>query len=141
MARFDTLTAVAAPLAIDNIDTDQIFPARFANRQRQDGNFGIYYLHDRRFDRDGNPRPDFILNDKRLQGAKIVVAAANYACGSGRSGAIFDQIDFGIRAIVAESFGAVFSSVAYKSGILTIQLSRDEVAAIRGNCSPISARR
>lgn len=128
MARFDILTAVAAPLAIDNIDTDQVFPGRFSSRPRKDGNFGVYYLHDRRFDKDGNPIEDFILNDKRLHDVQIIVAGSNYACGSGRAGALFAQVDYGMRAVIADSFGAVFSSVAYKSGILTVQLSHQQVA-------------
>lgn len=135
MAGFETLTAVAAPLALDNLDTDQIFPARFSSKDRRDGKFGTYFLHDLRFDANGDRNPDFILNDKRLGNAKILVASANYACGSGRPGAIFSQVDFGIRAIIAESFGAVFASVAYKSGLLTVQLARAEVALLRDQLS------
>jgi 3-isopropylmalate/(R)-2-methylmalate dehydratase small subunit len=127
MARFDTLTAVAAPLVIDNLDTDQIFPARFSSRNRNDGQFGTYFLHDHRFDETGQARAGFILNDARLAGTRILVASENYACGSGRAGAIFSHVDYGIRAIIAESFGSVFSAVAYKSGLLTIPLARDEI--------------
>ena len=132
MARFDILTAVAAPLAIDNIDTDQVFPARFTSRLRDGGDFGFSYLHDRRFDKNGNPVEDFILNDKRLHDVQIIVAGSNYACGSGRAGALVAQVDYGLRAVIADSFGAVFSSVAYKSGILTVQLSHQQVANLTG---------
>lgn len=131
MAGFETLTAVAAPLGLDNLDTDQIFPARFSAKDRRDGKFGTYFLHDLRFDMNGGRNPEFILNDERLEKTQILVAAANYACGSGRPGAIFSHIDFGIRAIIAESFGAVFSSVAYKFGLLAIQLPRDQVTRLR----------
>jgi 3-isopropylmalate/(R)-2-methylmalate dehydratase small subunit len=135
MAGLQTLTAVAAPLALDNLDTDQIFPARFSSKDRRDGKFGSYFLHDLRFDRSGGRNADFVLNDARLENSKILVASANYACGSGRAGAIFSHVDFGIRAIIAESFGAVFSSVAYKSGLLTVQLARGDVALLRAQLS------
>jgi 3-isopropylmalate/(R)-2-methylmalate dehydratase small subunit len=131
MAGFTTLTAVAAPIAMDNLDTDQIFPARFSSKDRRDGQFGTYFLHDLRFDRYGKPNPDFILNEPKLKTAKILVGASNYACGSGRPGAIFSHVDFGVRAVIAESFGAVFSSIAYKSGLLTIPLPREEVTRLR----------
>jgi 3-isopropylmalate/(R)-2-methylmalate dehydratase small subunit len=131
MARFDTLTAVAAPIAMDKIDTDQVLPGRFQSKSREGGAFGSYFLHDLRFDENGSERPSFILNDKRLRDVQIIVAAENYACGSGRQGAMFAHIDYGIRAIIAESFGPVFSAVAYKSGLLTIQLDREKVAFLR----------
>ena len=135
MAGFEMLTAVAAPLAFDNLDTDQIFPARFSTKDRREGQFGTYFLHDLRFDRSGARISDFILNDERLADTKILVASANYACGSGRPGAVFSHIDFGIRAIIAESFGAVFSSVAYKSGLLTVPLPQEQVSRLRQQLS------
>jgi 3-isopropylmalate/(R)-2-methylmalate dehydratase small subunit len=131
MARFETITAVAAPIAMDKIDTDQVLPSRFQSKRREDGAFGSYFLHDLRFDENGRERANFILNDKRLSDVQIIVAAENYACGSGRVGAIYAHIDYGIRAIIAESFGPVFSAVAYKSGLLTIQLDREKVAFLR----------
>jgi len=131
MQPFETLTAVAAPIAANNVDTDQIFPARFSSKNRLDGQFGTYFLHDRRFDRTGAPITDFILNDPRLQQIGIIVAGANYGAGSGRPGAIFSHLDYGVRAIIAESYGPVFSSAAYKSGLLTIEVGRTEAAALR----------
>jgi len=131
MARFETVTAVAAPIAMDKIDTDQVFPGRFSSKSREGGAFGSYFLHDLRFDENGREKADFILNDKRLSNVQIIVASENYACGSGRAGAIYAHIDYGIRAIIAESFGPVFSAVAYKSGLLTIQLDREQVAFLR----------
>lgn len=133
MAIFDTLTAVAAPLGTDNIDTDQIFPARFSSRRRENGEFGTYFFHDQRYDSEGKENKDFVLNDIRFKGAKIIVGAGNYACGSGRIGAIYAHIDFGIRAVIAESFGPVFPQVAYKSGLLTIQVSKENANSLRGN--------
>lgn len=132
MPGFQTLTAVAAPIVTDDVDTDQIFPSRFTSKNRADGMFGTYFLHDQRFDESGAPRADCILNDERLKDANIIVAAANYACGSARPGAIYSHLDYGIRAVIAESFGPVFPTVAFKSGLLTIQLPKDAVQAIRG---------
>jgi 3-isopropylmalate/(R)-2-methylmalate dehydratase small subunit len=131
MKKLDVLTAVAAPLDMDNIDTDQIFPARFTSKDRKERGYGDYYLHDLRYDENGNARDGFVLNDARLRNAEIIVAAANYACGSARPGAVYAHVDRGIRAIVAESFGPLFSAVAYKSGLLAIRLGSDEVSNLR----------
>lgn len=131
MAGFETLTAAAVPIATDNVDTDQIFPSRFTSKNRDDGGFGRCFLHDWRFDANGRPNEDCLLNDPRLADAKIIVAAANYACGSARPGAIYSHVDHGIQAVIAESFGPVFPTVAFKSGLLTIRLSRDETRRLR----------
>ena len=131
MKGFHRLSAIAAPLNMDTVDTDQIFPARFMGRDRRDRGFGDCFLHDLRFDAEGGPRPDFVLNDPRLRGAGILVAGAGYGIGSGRPGAVLAHLDYGIRAVVAEGFGPVFSAVAYKSGLLTIELDRDTVRALR----------
>ena len=128
---FATLTAVAVPITTDNVDTDQIFPSRFTSKNRADGMYGTYFLHDLRFDANGAPKAGFILNDPRLRGAKIIVASANYACGSARPGAIYSHLDYGIEAIIAESFGPVFPTVAFKSGLLTVQLKREATKQIR----------
>lgn len=131
MAQFETLTAIAAPIVGDNIDTDQIFPSRFISKDRAAGLYGTYFLHDLRFDENGAPRPDFVLNDKRVEGAKIIIAGANYACGSARPGAIYSHLDCGIQAIIAESFGPLFPTVAFKSGLLTIQLPKESARHCR----------
>jgi len=122
---------VAIPIDIDNVDTDQIFPSRFISKRREDGMYGRYFLHDQRFHEDGSERPEFVVNDPRLRDARIIVAAANYACGSARPGAIFAHIDYGIQVIIAESFGPVFPTVSFKSGLLAIQLPRPAVTHIR----------
>jgi len=89
MERFDTLTAVAAPIVLDNVDTDQIFPSRFTVKDRNLEKFGDFFLHDHRFDEMGSEENGFVLNDPRLRDAQIIVASSNYACGSGRAGAVF----------------------------------------------------
>lgn len=131
MSGIRTLTSPAVPLDANNIDTDQIFPTRFTGRPRENGAYARYFLHDQRFDADGEAIPSSPLNDPGLGGAQIVVAAENYACGSARPGAIHAHLDFGIRVIIAASFGPVFGSVAYKSGLLTIQLPSAQVDALR----------
>lgn len=130
MEKFETLTAVAAPILARDVDTDQIFPSRFLSRKRAEGKYGDYLLHDHRFDAEGRPMPGFVLSDERYLKAKVLVAAANYACGSARPGAVFAHVDFGIRAIIAESFGAVFPTVAFKYGVLTAQLAPEHVAEL-----------
>jgi len=132
MSGFEVLTAVAVPFAVDKVDTDRIFPSRFQAKKRADGKFGEYFLHDERFDEKGKKRGDCILNDSRYEGAKIIVAASAYACGSARPPAIYAHLDFGIEVIIAESFGPVFPTVSYKSGLLSIQLPKDEVGYLRG---------
>lgn len=105
MARLEILTAIAAPIAMDKIDTDQVLPGRFQSKRREDGGFGTYFLHDLRFDESGQEKPGFILNDKRLSNVQIIVAAENYACGSGRVGAFYAHIDYGIRALSRRALG------------------------------------
>jgi 3-isopropylmalate/(R)-2-methylmalate dehydratase small subunit len=128
---FEVLKAIAVPIEMDNVDTDQIFPSRFSSKDRADGKYGDYFLHDQRFDKNGQQNKDFILNDVRYRGAKIIVASKNYACGSARPGAIYSHLDYGICAIISESFGPVFPTVAYKSGLLTIQVGKDTAQQIR----------
>jgi 3-isopropylmalate/(R)-2-methylmalate dehydratase small subunit len=130
MQKFETVTAVAAPILARDVDTDQILPSRFLSRNRAEGRYGDFLLHDHRFDAEGRPKPDYVLSDERFRNAKILVAAANYACGSARPGAVFAHLDFGIRAIIAESFGAVFPTVAFKYGLLTAQLAPEHVAEL-----------
>lgn len=131
MAEFESLVAVAAPIALDNIDTDQIFPSRFISKDRRSGMYGNYFLHDLRFDDNGKTKADFVLNEPAVAGAKIIVAAANYACGSARPGAIQSHLDYGIQAIIAESYGPLFPTVAFKAGLLTIQLAKDSCRRVR----------
>ncbi|CAN7346874.1 3-isopropylmalate dehydratase small subunit [Variovorax sp. LjRoot178] len=131
MQKFERLTAVAAPIVARDVDTDQIFPSRFLSRDRAQGKYGDYLLHDHRFDAAGKPKPGYVLSDERLSGAQILVAAANYACGSARPGSVFAHLDFGIRAILAESFGPVFPTVAFKYGLLTAQLAPEHAAELR----------
>lgn len=130
MDRFTTLAAPAAPLALDNVDTDQIIPARFMKRSRAEG-YGPVLLHDLRFDEAGAPRPDFILNAPRHEGAKVLVAGRNFGSGSSREAAVYALWDYGIRCVIAPSFGDIFASNAVKNGLLPARVSEQDAATLQ----------
>jgi 3-isopropylmalate/(R)-2-methylmalate dehydratase small subunit len=130
MQAFTHLRALAAPLEGRNVDTDQIIPARFLKKNR-DELYKTYLFHDLRFDDHGAPRPDFILNRPPFQGAQILVADENFGCGSSREGAVYCLSDFGIRAILAPSFGDIFFNNCLKNGLLPIRLEAKSLAVVR----------
>jgi len=130
MQAFTKLRALAAPLSGRNIDTDQIIPARFLKKNR-DAFYKNYLFHDLRFDEQGAPRPDFILNRPLFCGTQILVADENFGCGSSREGAVYCLSDFGIRAILAPSFGDIFFNNCLKNGLLPIRLEAKSLEAIR----------
>ncbi len=117
MERFTTLDAVACPLGLANVDTDQLIPARFMKRSRADG-YGGFLLHDLRFDTDGAQVAGFVLDDPRCAGARIIVARRNFGTGSSREAAVYALWDYGIRCVIAPSFGDIFASNAVKNGLL-----------------------
>ena len=127
---FTTLTAIAAPLDMPNVDTDQILPARFLRRPR-DERYATYGFHDLRFNPDGTPQPDFILNRPPFDRAGILVAARNFGVGSSREAAVYALLALGIRCVVAESFGDIFFSNALKNGLLPVRLPEPAVTALR----------
>ena len=129
MERFTTLDAIACPLGLADIDTDQLIPARFMSRSRAQG-YGGYLLHDARFDAHGVQRPSFILNDPRYAGAKILVARANFGTGSSREAAVYALWDYGIRCVIATSFGDIFASNAMKNGLLPATISERDLEQI-----------
>jgi len=130
MEKFATLTAVAAPMDRPNIDTDQLLPARFLRRPRDEG-FGDVLFIDQRFDDDGNPRPDFVLNQEPYKEARIIVGDRNFGGGSSREGAPWALLDYGFRCIIASSFGDIFYNNSLKNGLLPVRLPEDAVKAIR----------
>lgn len=130
MQAFTHLRALAAPVQGRNIDTDQIIPARFLKKNR-DAFYKDYLFHDLRFDEHGAPRSDFILNQPLFQDAQILVADENFGCGSSREGAVYCLADFGIRAILAPSFGDIFFNNCLKNGLLPISLDVESVDAVR----------
>jgi 3-isopropylmalate/(R)-2-methylmalate dehydratase small subunit len=121
------LDEVALPIARPNFDTDQILPARYLQKPRAD-NFGHYLFRDLRYRADGSKIPGFVLNQAAYQPSRIVVAEKNFACGSSREHAVWALYDYGVRAVIAPSFGDIFASNASKNGLLTITLPADAVA-------------
>ena len=130
MDRFTTLSAPAAPMALDNVDTDQIIPARFMKRSRAEG-YGPVLLHDLRFDESGAPRPGFVLNTARHAGAKVLVGGRNFGSGSSREAAVYALWDYGIRCVIAPSFGDIFASNAVKNGLLPARVSEEDAATLQ----------
>ena len=129
MTPFTTLTSVVAPLMVANLDTDQIIPARFLRHPRSDG-YGGFLFHDMRFDGDGAETPDFVLNRPAFRGAQILAAGANFGSGSSREGAVFALADFGIRCVIAPSFGQIFYKNCFNNGVLPVRLSEETIRAL-----------
>jgi 3-isopropylmalate/(R)-2-methylmalate dehydratase small subunit len=119
--KFSTLKSTAIPLSIENIDTDQIIPARFLKATTREG-FGENLFRDWRYDGDGNPKSDFVLNDPTYSG-KILVAGKNFGCGSSREHAAWALADFGIRVVVSSFFADIFKNNALNNAVLPITVS------------------
>ncbi len=124
MEAFTTLTAVAAPLDIVNVDTDRIIPARFLRQPRAAG-YHNWLFHDLR------EKGGFVLDRAEYKAAKILVAAENFGCGSSREGAVWALAGAGLRAWIAPSFGDIFFENSFKNGTLPIVLAADRVASLR----------
>lgn len=107
-----------------NVDTDQIVPARYLHRPRREG-YGDVLFHDLRFDENGTERPDFMLNRPDCRNAILLVTGANFGCGSSREHAVWALMDYGIRSVIAPSFGDIFYSNALKNGLLPIVLDTE----------------
>jgi 3-isopropylmalate/(R)-2-methylmalate dehydratase small subunit len=129
MEKFQNIDAVAVPLALPNVDTDQISPARYLQKPRSD-NHANYLFHDVRRGPDGNPDPDFTLNVPAYADARVIVAERNFGCGSSREMAIWGLYDQGFRAMIAPSFGEIFSANGLKNGLLPVVLPGDVVAGL-----------
>jgi 3-isopropylmalate/(R)-2-methylmalate dehydratase small subunit len=130
MEPFKHLDAVAAPMAAPNVDTDQIVPARFLWRKRDDP-WGHLLFHDLRFNDDSSPKPGFVLNVPAYAGARVLVADRNFACGSSREHAVWSLYDYGFRAVIAPSFGDIFFNNSFKNGLLPIVLPSERTVALR----------
>ncbi|MGE0047057.1 MAG: 3-isopropylmalate dehydratase small subunit [Hyphomonadaceae bacterium] len=126
MKPFTTLTAVAAPLPIANIDTDQIIPKQFlATVERTGLAKGLFY--DLRFDGEGKERDGFALNQEAYKNAQILIAGPNFGCGSSREHAPWALDDFGIRVVIASSFADIFYNNCFNNGLLPIVLAQEAV--------------
>ncbi len=123
---FTRLTSVAIPLDETNVDTDQLVPARFSKLPIGPGHERVL-LHDRRFLADGRPNADFIFNRPGYEGARIVVARRNFGIGSSRESAVMSVWSFGLRVLIAPSFGDIFFNNCFKRGLLPIKLREGDV--------------
>ncbi|MBI5030256.1 MAG: 3-isopropylmalate dehydratase small subunit [Chloroflexi bacterium] len=124
MESLKTLTARVVALSNENIDTDQIIPARFLKAIDKNG-MGKNLFSDWRYDAAGNPKPDFVLNQPQAHGAQILLAGDNFACGSSREHAVWALTAFGFRAIISTSFADIFRSNALKNGLLPIVVDKE----------------
>jgi 3-isopropylmalate/(R)-2-methylmalate dehydratase small subunit len=126
MQKFTTLTGVAAPLPMINVDTDAIIPKQFLKTIKRTG-LGKNLFHELRFDESGKEKPDFVLNKPAYRKAQILVAGENFGCGSSREHAPWALLDFGIRCVIAPSFADIFFNNCFQNGILPIKLPQEDV--------------
>ena len=129
MKAFTVERGVLAPLFRSNIDTDAILPKQYLKLISKTG-FGQYLFDDWRYLPDRVPDPAFILNEARYQGAKFLLAGANFGCGSSREHAVWALDEYGFRAIIAPSFGDIFYSNCFKNGVLPAQVSAADAEAL-----------
>lgn len=126
MDKFVRLTATACPLALPNLNTDQILPARYLKWPRSKG-LGSVLFDDVRLDTNGRPRDDFAFNNAAYRGAKILLAGRNFGGGSSREAAVYALYDHGFRCIIAPSFGDIFAQNAVKNGLLTAVAAETDI--------------
>ena len=129
MDKFTKLTDAACPIDQPNLNTDQILPARYLKWTRAMG-IGKVLFQDLRFDAEGKERPDFPINRPAWRNAKIVVGARNFGCGSSREAAVYALYDYGVRCVIAPSYGDIFSGNAIQNGLLTAIVTDEEAAEI-----------
>ncbi len=139
MEKFARLTAKACPLPAPNINTDQILPARFLKWPRSRG-LGTVLFQDLRFDASGNEVADFPLNQPSYRNAKIVVAARNFGGGSSREAAVYALYDYGVRCVIAPSFGDIFFQNSIKNGLLPAVVSEAEAAELAADVAAEPSR-
>lgn len=126
MNPFTTLTATAAPLRAENVDTDQIIPARYLTAVTKDG-MGDGLFSSWRYQRDGTPNPDFVLNRPEFDGAEILIAGRNFGSGSSREHAVWALTEYGFRCVISPGFADIFYNNSLKTGLLPVALSEEAV--------------
>jgi 3-isopropylmalate/(R)-2-methylmalate dehydratase small subunit len=131
MQPFTRVTAVAVPIDLPNVDTDRVIPARFLRKDRDVPEYASFLFRDVRFNADGSEKPEFILNQPGFHGAKIVVAAENFGCGSSREAAVWALGAYGVRSVIAPSLGDIFHQNCFKNGLLPVILPGDVAADLR----------
>ena len=134
MDKFNTLTGVAAPMDMINIDTDKIIPKLHLRTIKRTG-LGKVLFEEMRFETDGSEKPDFILNKEPYRNSKIIVAGDNFGCGSSREHAPWALLDFGIRCVISTSFADIFYNNCFKNGILPIRVTKDQLDALMADAS------
>ena len=137
--KFEILESTCVPLSLENIDTDQIIPARFLSATSREG-FGEKLFRDWRFDKSGNKNPDFVLNNPRYSG-KILVAGKNFGCGSSREHAVWAVADYGFRAVVSSFFADIFKNNSLNNGLLPVvvndQFLKELLEMVQNNPSTV----
>jgi 3-isopropylmalate/(R)-2-methylmalate dehydratase small subunit len=133
---FRNIKSKVTPLDRSNIDTDQIIPKQFL-KLVQRTNFGKYLFYDLRVDRDGNQRREFVLNDPKYAGRQILLTRDNFGSGSSREHAAWAIMDYGFKAIIAESFADIFYNNCFKNGLLPISLNHEEIEYLFRNSANI----
>jgi 3-isopropylmalate/(R)-2-methylmalate dehydratase small subunit len=126
MQKFTTLTGVAAPLRMINVDTDMIIPKQFLKTIERTG-LGKSLFYELRYDEVGRPKPDFVLNKPAYRKAQILVTGENFGCGSSREHAPWALLDFGIRCVISTSFADIFYNNCFKNGILPITVTPEQL--------------
>jgi 3-isopropylmalate/(R)-2-methylmalate dehydratase small subunit len=126
MDKFETLTGIAAPLPLINIDTDMIIPKQFLKTIKRSG-LGVNLFDEMRYDDDGAEIPTFVLNQEAYRSAEILVAGDNFGCGSSREHAPWALKDFGVKSVISTSFADIFFNNCFKNGILPIVLPQEAV--------------
>jgi 3-isopropylmalate/(R)-2-methylmalate dehydratase small subunit len=129
MQPFTTLTGIAAPLPMVNVDTDKIIPAKWLKTIKRTG-LGVGLFESLRFNEDGSENPSFVLNKVPYRHAEILITGENFGCGSSREHAPWALLDFGIRCVIAPSFADIFHNNCFKNGILPVVLPQEQVDAL-----------
>ncbi|HEX4179287.1 MAG TPA: 3-isopropylmalate dehydratase small subunit [Caulobacteraceae bacterium] len=129
MTPFTRLDGRGAPLAISNLDTDQIIPKQFLKTVDREG-LGKGLFFDLRFDEAGREKPDFVLNQPAYSGTNLLIAGDNFGCGSSREHAPWALLDFGVRCVIAPSFADIFYNNCFQNGLLPVALPEDQVKAL-----------
>lgn len=136
MEKFKTIKSIVTPLDKVNIDTDQIIPKQFLKLVQKTG-FGQYLFYDWRFEKDGKPKADFVLNNQKYQGSRILLTRDNFGCGSSREHAAWALLDYGFTVIIAPSFADIFYNNCFKNGILPVKIDNKTLDMLFNNASEI----
>ncbi|BDQ31477.1 MAG: 3-isopropylmalate dehydratase small subunit [Nitrosopumilus sp.] len=137
MEPFQNISGIVTPLDKVNVDTDQIVPKQFLKLVQKSG-FGKFLFFNWRYDENGNKKSDFVLNESKYDGSKILVTGDNFGCGSSREHAVWALKDYGFSVIIAPSFADIFFSNCFKNGILPISLDEKTVDSLQNEKDPIS---